>query len=69
MSDDTKKRILALVERYGTARAQEELAGFHDNRSAMKRHYDAGKKAWDDIGAELDMLLAAAPPPTSTGAK
>lgn len=59
MSDETKKRIMHLVERYGSARCQEELAGARDAPpSAVKRHYDAGNQAWNAIGAEIDALLS-----------
>ena len=58
MSDE-KKRIMALIERYGTARAQEELAGARDAPgSVVKRYYDRGNEAWNAIGDEIDSLLA-----------
>ncbi len=56
MTADTKKRILHLIERYASARCYEELAGNRDAHAAVERHHAAGKKAWDEIGAELDKL-------------
>lgn len=57
-ASDTKKRILLLIERYGRSRSAEELAGQRDSMAAVKRHFDAGKKAWSELGEELDKLLA-----------
>ena len=62
--NDTKKRIMHLIERYGSARTQEEFAGARDApNSVLKRHYDAGKQAWDAVSAEIDLLLAGHNPP------
>ena len=59
MTDETKKRIMHLIEQYGTARTQEELAGARDAPgSVVKRYYDRGQQAWEAIGAEIDALLA-----------
>lgn len=56
MSDDPKKHILHLIERYSSARCQEGLAGQRDAMSAVQRHHAAGKKAWDEIGDEIDKI-------------
>lgn len=58
-TDDTKKRILHLVERYAGFRVAEELAGYRDNMATVKRHHDAGKEAWSKLGEEIDKLIAA----------
>lgn len=68
MSYDTKKRIMHLVERYGSARCQEELAGARDAPSSvLKRHYDKGNEAWKAIDAEIDVLLATSTHPDPRG--
>jgi len=54
----TKQEIMRLVERYTAARVQEELAGTRDSMSAVKRHYEAGRAAWDSLGNEIDALTA-----------
>lgn len=61
---DTKKRILHLIQRYGAARAQEEVAGFRDQHATMKRNYDTGQARWAEIGAELDALIAVSDSPS-----
>jgi hypothetical protein len=67
MSNDTKKRIMHLIEQYGSARAQEELAGSRDAPlSTVKRYYDRGKQAWDAIGDEIDVMVAAAARPATS---
>ncbi len=55
---DTKKRILHLIERYGSARAQEAIADSRDaSMVTLKRHSDQIAKALNDIGEEIDKLL------------
>jgi hypothetical protein len=40
------KKLQHLIERYGSARVQEELAGHRDAPMAtLKRHHDTGKAA------------------------
>lgn len=57
---DTKKRLLRMIERYGTERAQEALAGSRDARmDTLKRHSEQISKALADIGAKIDKPLAA----------
>lgn len=56
---DTKKRIMTLVGRYGSERAQEELAGARDApHPVVKRYVDRADKLWDSISAEIDSLIA-----------
>lgn len=56
----SKKRLLRMVECYGTARAQEALADSRDaGMATLKRHHAQISKALADIGAEIDELLAA----------
>ena len=59
--NDVKQRIMRLIERYGTARAQEELAGNRDAHGAVRLHHEAGQKAWNAICREIDVLTDQAP--------
>jgi|KBSSwiStaDraftv2_1062776.scaffolds.fasta_scaffold00132_31 hypothetical protein len=67
-TNETKRRIMKLIEQYGTARSQEELAGSRDAPgSVVKRHYDRGQQAWEEIGQEIDALLTATRPTQKDG--
>lgn len=55
------QKIKSLIERYGSARVQEELAGFRDApNGVLKRHYDNGKSAYSELIKIIEDLLAAA---------
>ncbi len=59
---DAKKRLLFLIERYGSARCQEALAGQRDAMAAVERYHVAGEKAWNEICEELSRDVASHPP-------
>lgn len=55
---DAKSRILHLIERYGTERAQEALADSRDaGMATLRRHSERIDKAMEDVGAELDKVI------------
>jgi hypothetical protein len=56
---ETKKYLLRLIRHYSERCLAEERAGDRTDMTAVKRHYSEAKKAWDEIGVELDKRLTA----------
>lgn len=55
---DTKKRILQLAKNYKLLSMLEGHAGDRDDMVAAEQYRVSGKKAWDELGVELDKLFA-----------
>lgn len=55
--DEELKGLRRLVEIYGSARAREEIAGFRDNYTAVKRNHDEASSALNEFMMRIESLI------------